>query len=133
MPEFPKKISDNGWYELSDGTTVRGEDAAREAEQRLADEDLALATDPEFVADREEAEREYADGETTTLDEFNQELAEEESEEGLGPLSDPRDFDPRNLEGKKCANCDRDAVTADVPSTANPVYYCDQHRPVYLR
>lgn len=38
-------------------------------------EDLALATDPQFVADREEALREYEAGETTSLDDF---LSEEE-------------------------------------------------------
>lgn len=39
--EFPKKISENGWYELSNGETIRGEEAALKAEEELAlEEDL---------------------------------------------------------------------------------------------
>lgn len=103
MSEFPKKISENGWYELSDGTTVRGEEAAREAEQDL-----------QAVADEEE-------------------LVHEESEEDPTPSAQAADEEDLNPQGKKCANCGREATVVDNPPTANPVFYCDQDRPVYLR
>lgn len=33
--DYPKHISDNGWYELSNGETVRGKDKAIEAQKEL--------------------------------------------------------------------------------------------------
>ncbi len=98
MSEFPKKISDNGWYELSDGTTVRGEDAAREAEERLQEDIPDTEFEPEPLG-----------------------VAVEEEET------------PTTLDGRKCANCDREATVRDAPRTANPVDYCDRHKPAYLR
>lgn len=126
---YPKKISENGWYELSNGERVRGEDDAIEAEARLDKEDEVLANDPEFVADREEAEREYEAGETQTLAEFEQELEEEK-----GPAPIREQAGPEALDGKTCANCERPAsVVDDSRRTVNKVYYCHRHKPVYLR
>ncbi len=105
--QFPKKISENGWYELSNGETVRGEEAAREAEERLAED--------------------------TVLDEM--EDAEREDEDSKGPLAGnfEEDEEDDDLEGKVCVNCGAPATFVDDPPTARKAYFCTVHRPVYLR
>lgn len=106
---YPKKVSENGWYELSDGTRVRGEDEAIQA-QAVIDDGGEVETDetgdPIGLADPATA---ADDGEP-----------EEASSEDA-------------LSGKSCANCELPATVKDAPRTANTVYYCNRHAPVYLR